>query len=161
MITIAKVAVILFALLIVANGIFQGAVKDAVIEIATSNEKQEMRNTLICLTGLMMYPPVKEVWGINIPIPSFDDVIIAGALTSAILFFLHMINRNLNWKHAVFIFVAIWFTYRMIGWGLITMSGDNCQSVMADMEGTMMGIAAVASLLGLGTIYKIAKTIKG
>ena len=158
---ITKIAIILFALLIVANGIFHGAVKDSVIEIATSDEKQEMRNTLVCLTGLMMYPPVKDVAGINIPIPSFDDVIISGALTSAILFFLHMVNQKLNWKHAVGIFVALWFTYRMTGWILITMSGDNCQSVMADMEDTMIGIATVASLLGLGTIWKVAKTIKG
>ena len=160
MITIAKVAIILFALLIVANGIFQGAVKESVIEIATSDEKQEMRNTFVCLMGLIMYPPVKEVWGINIPIPTFDDVLIAGGVTSAIVWGLHIINQKPDWRYLVGIFVILWLAYRMIGWALITMSGDNCQSVMADMESTMIGIGAVASLLGLGTIYRVAKTIK-
>ena len=157
--SLARSAMIIIGLLVIANGVLSGAVSDAVVEVATSDEKQEMRNTFYCLTGLMMYPPVKEVWGINIPIPSFDDIIIAGALTTTTLFLLHLIKKN-NWKFAVGLFVAFWLSYRMFGLILISFSGDGCQTVMDDMASTMGSIAYVSSILGLGVIYKIAKAVK-
>ena len=157
--TLARSVMIVIGLMVIANGLFSGAVSDAVVDVATSDEKQDMRNTFYCLAGLMMYPPVKEVWGINIPIPSFDDIIIAGALTTTTLFFLHLIKIN-NWKLAVGLFVAFWISYRLIGLMLISFSGDGCQAVMDDMASTMGSIAYVSSILGLGVIYKIAKAVK-
>ena len=157
--SLARSVIIIIGLMVLANGLFDGAVKDAVVEVATSDEKQEMRNTFYCLAGLVMYPPVKEVWGINIPIPSFDDIIIAGALTTTTLFFLHLIKIN-NWKLAIGLFVAFWLSYRMFGLILISFSGDGCQTVMDDMASTMSSIAYVSSILGLAVIYKIAKAIK-
>ena len=157
--SLAKSVMIIIGLLVIANGILGGAVSDAVVEVATSDEKQEMRNTFYCLAGLVLYPPVKEVWGINIPIPSFDDIIIAGALTTTTLFLLHLIKIN-NWKLAVGLFVAFWLSYRMFGLLLISFSGDGCQTVMDDMASTMGSIAYVSSILGLGVIYKIAKAVK-
>ena len=158
--SIARSVMIVIGLMVIANGIFGGAVSDAVVDVATSDEKQEMRNTFYCLAGLMMYPPVKEIWGINVPIPSFDDIIVAGALTSAVLFFLHLIKHDLNWKHAVGLFVIFWLTYRMTGLLLISFSGDGCQTVMDDMASTMGSIAYISSILGLGVIYKVAKAVK-
>ena len=158
--TIARTVMIVIGLMVLANGLFGGAVSDAVMDVATSDEKQEMRNTFYCLAGLMMYPPVKDVWGINIPIPSFDDVVVAGALTSAVLFFLHLIKQDLNWKHAIGLFVAFWLAYRMIGLLLISLSGDGCQTVMEDMASTMSSVAYVSSLLGLRVIYKVMKAVK-
>ena len=158
--TLARSIMIIIGLMVIANGIFSGAVSDAVVDVATSDEKQEMRNTFYCLAGLMMYPPVKEVWGINIPIPSLDDTIVAGALTTTVLFFLHLIKRDLNWKHAVGLFVLFWLAYRLTGLILISFSGDGCQTVMDDMASTMSSVAYISSILGLGVIYKIARAVK-
>lgn len=158
--TLARSIMIIIGLMVIANGVFGGAVSDAVVDVATSDEKQEMRNTFYCLAGLMMYPPVKEVWGINIPIPSLDDIIVAGALTTTVLFFLHLIKHDLNWKHAVGLFVLFWLAYRLTGLILISFSGDGCQTVMDDMASTMSSVAYISSILGLGVIYKIARAVK-
>lgn len=151
---------VVLALLIVANGLLQGAVQEKVVEIITSEEKQEMRNTFYCVAGLMLYPPVKEVWGINIPIPSLDDILITAALTSVILFFTHLINQKLNWKHAVGIFIIIWISIRLMGLLLITISGDDCQSIMDGTASTISSIAVVFSIFGVGSVYKVIKAAK-
>jgi hypothetical protein len=153
--------VILLVMLIVANGIMDGAVSDGVNELMTSDEKADMRNSLYCVAGLMIYPPTKEVFGITVPMPSFDDLVISAAIASAILFVLHMVNVKMNWKRALLLYTIVWFLFKMSGYALIKMSGTGCETAMVDMADAMSGFYTATSLIGLGALYKIIKATKG
>ena len=162
MTSVMQFALIIAALLIVVNGAMDGAVSEGIGDFMFSDEKEEMRNSAYCMAGLMIYPPTVDVWGIAVPVPSLDDIIIAGAITGAILFFLSLIKKaSPGWKGAILLFVTVWFLFKMLGWVLIQMSGSDCQEVLADMANYMDGLYTVAGLLGIGAIYKVWRASRG
>jgi hypothetical protein len=155
--SLVQVVIIIAALLIVANGMLDGAVEEGLKDIATNEEKQELRNSLTCTAGLLMYPPVKNVWGVDVPIPSFDDLLFSFVITGVILFLMNLINLHQTWKAAVIIFVVVWFAFRLTGLLLIKTSGVGCEDAMQDMAGLLDGMYTLSALLGLGILYKVIK----
>lgn len=162
MASIMQFALIIIAMLIVVNGVMDGAVTDGINDFMFSDEKEDMRNSAYCVAGLMIYPPTTEILGITVPVPSFDDIIIAGALTGAILFILSLIKQaSPGWRGAILLFVVIWFLFKMFGWVLIQLSGSDCQEVLTDMAGYMDGLYSVMALAGMGALYKVWRASRG
>lgn len=162
MTSIMQFALIIAALLIIVNGAMDGAVSEGINDFMFSDEKEDMRNSAYCVAGLMIYPPTFEFLGITWPAPSFDDIIIAGAITGAILFILSLIKQaSPGWKGAILLFVVVWFLFKMLGWVLIQISGSDCQEVLNDMASYMDGLYTVAGILGLGALYKVWRASRG
>ena len=103
------VVLILTALLVAVNGFTGGAVEEGAHDIAFSEERQDMRNTLTCLAGIMMYTPVREI---SYPMPSIFDIILSGVLTFGALVLLKKVNIEYKWMHGALIFVGIWVLLR-------------------------------------------------
>ena len=162
MASIMQFALIIAMLLVIVNGAMDGAVQDGINDFMFSDEKADMRNSAYCVVGLMIYPPTYEFLGVTFPAPSFDDIIIAGAITGAILFILSLIKQaSPGWKGAILIFVVVWFLFKMFGWVLIQLSGSDCQAALSDMAGYMDGLYSVAGLLGLSALYKVWRASRG
>lgn len=162
MASIMQFALIIAMLLVIVNGAMDGAVEDGINDFMFSDEKADMRNSAYCMAGLMIYPPTTEIFGVTFPAPSFDDIIIAGAITGVILFILSLIKRaSPGWKGAILIFVVVWFLFKMFGWVLIQLSGSDCQATLSDMAGYMDGLYSVMALAGMGALYKVVRASRG
>jgi len=146
--------------LVLLNGAYDGAVSESITDIATSDEKQDMRNSIYCMTGLLLWPPSTTFLGVPIPIPSFDDLIIAAVITGFILVVLNLINTQHTWKQSLLLYVAVWVTLKYTGLFFIKFSGPSCELMLADMAGLLSGVYTVSAALGLGALYKVIKVVK-
>lgn len=158
--TLGSIGIVIL-MLIALNGIMGGAISDATHDLATSDEKEDMRNSLYCVIGINLWTPTTEIWGVDFPIPSYEDMLISGIITLSILFILDLVNTAHTWKHSILLFVVIWFSVKLTGLFLIKMSGADCELILADMAGAFSGVYAVGALLGVGIFVKAIRAAKG
>ena len=161
MVSIIQSIIVIAVGLVLLNGVYDGAVSESITDIATSDEKQEMRSSLYCVTGLLLWPPSTYIFGIPIPIPSFDDLLIAAVITGFILVVLNLINTQHTWKQSLLLYVVVWVTLKYMGLFLIKVSGPSCELMLADMAGLLSGVYTLSAALGLGALYKVVKVVRG
>jgi hypothetical protein len=110
--------------------------------------------------GLLIYTPVREVYGLQLPCPSFGDLTLTGVITSGIIFLLHITGHTQGWKKVIRIFVIVWILFKLLGLFLIHISGDSCMLRLNDSAGIYNEIYQLFALLGCGVIYRIARLAK-
>lgn len=148
--------------LIVINGLLSGAVVDAFTDFATNEEKEQARIDLMCGGGYLLYMPVVDWHGIDIPIPNYTNVIIA-ALISLSLVMLIRISTGVDWrfKYSIGLFILVWFVIKIIGLILMKIAGAGCEVWAQEMVAQTSGIYSVAalggSLWGLKIIWGMRK----
>lgn len=156
-----KVGLIIIGLLLVfSNAVLDGAVFDSFKSIAVDDDKEPQRKSLLCLYGLLVWPPATEVYGMTVPIPSFDDVLIAFGLASAILFFLHLIQYKIDWKHGIALYVVVWFLLKYSGYLAIQAAGPGCIEAMEAIQGVADGLYTVGAIMGVGVLGKLLFKLK-
>ena len=155
--SLKQVAIALIALLIITNALLSGAVVDALTELATSPEKEAMRNSIQCIAGLQIYSPTKEILGIQVPMPSFTDVTIAAGITGLFLFILHLVKGSPGWKGSLLVFITIWVLFKLAGWLLIITSGEGCIAAMNEPAAKLAGLYTVSALFGSWGVYKVIR----
>ena len=158
--SIKQSAIIIIGLLIITNALLSGAVVDALTELATSPEKEAMRNSIQCIAGLQIYSPTKEILGIQVPMPSFTDVTIAAGITGLFLFILHLVKGSPGWKGSLLVFITIWVLFKLAGWLLIITSGEGCIAAMNEPAAKLAGLYTVSALFGSWGVYKVIRISK-
>lgn len=158
--SLKQVAIALIALLIITNALLSGAVVEALTELATSPEKETMRNSIQCIAGLQIYSPTKEILGIQVPMPSFTDVTIAAGITGLFLFILHLVKGSPGWKGSLLVFITIWVLFKLAGWLLIITSGEGCIAAMNEPAAKLAGLYTVSALFGSWGVYKVIRISK-
>ena len=151
-----------FVSLIVINGLLSGAVVDAFTDFSTAEEKEQARIDLMCGSGYLLFMPTENWYGIEVPIPSYTNVIIA-ALISLSLVMLIRIATGIDWrfKYSIGLFIFVWFAIKIIGFMLMKTAGADCEVWAQDMVSQTEGIYSVAalggSLWGLKIIWGLRK----
>ena len=151
-----KSALYFVAILVLLNGMTGGTVLDSTLSTLTSEDKAAFRSEIYCILGLLIYTPVREVWGFQLPCPSFGDLTLSAAITSVLIFMLHITGHTQGWKRVLEIFVVVWILFKIFGLFLIYYSGDTCIIRLTDSAGIYNGIYQLFALLGFGVIYRIA-----
>ena len=152
--------VIIGLLLVFSNAFLDGAVSDSVLSIAFDEEKAPQRQSIICLYGLMIWPPVSEIWGLTVPMPSLDDILISAGIASGILFFLQLIQKKIDWKHALALYGLVWVLLKYSGYLAIQAAGPECVQCMEDISALADGMYAVFGVLGVAALAKIVIKLK-
>jgi hypothetical protein len=121
-----KSALYLPGILILLNGMTDGTILQNTVNTLTSEDKAVFRSEIYCILGLLIYSPVRDVWGLHIPCPSFWDLSISTAITTAIIWLLHITGHTQGWKRVLEILVIVWILFKIFGLFLIFYSGDTC-----------------------------------
>ena len=148
--------------LIVINGLLGGSVVDAIGTFATNDEKAQARLDLMCGAGYLMFTPTTEVWGFDIPSPSYTNVILAALLSLSMVMIIR-IATAIEWsfKYSIILFIVVWFAIKIIGYLLMYSAGDYCTAWAEDMVKQTGGFYDVAALggaaYGLRLIWNLRK----
>ena len=132
---------------------------DNTVETLTSEESAALRAEIYCIAGLLIYTPVKEVCGLQVPWPSFSDLALATSTTSILLFILHVTGHTQGWKRSALIFTGIWLVLKLFGSALIHLSGDSCVACLNESIGLFDGLYQLTALLGCGT-RRVIKSLR-
>ena len=153
---VTQVIGFIFISLIVINGILGGSVVDAVGTFTTAEEKEQARLDLSCGLGYMMYKPVQDVGGINIPMPSYTNVFIAAAIALSIILIIR-ITTGIDWefKYSIIVFVLTWIGIKVLGYTLMMYAGNDCTTWADEMFNKTSGIYDVAAAGGSLYFLKI------
>lgn len=142
--------------LIVINGLLGGGVVDAIGTFATDAEKEQARLDIMCGAGYLLYTPTTEIWGFDVPSPSYTNVILAALISlSAILVIRIATGIDWKFKHSIILFVAVWFAIKILGYLLMVAAGDYCVAWAEDMVEQTGGFYDVAALGGAAWGLKI------
>lgn len=148
--------------LIVINGLLGGGVVDAIGTFATDEEKSEARADIICGTGYLLWTPVTNFYGIDIPTISYSNVIVA-ALVALSLILILRITTGIKWKfmYSIYIFIAAWVGIKLLGFVLLQVSGPECilwaESTVEQTSGFYDVAAAGGALYGLKMVWGMRK----
>lgn len=138
-----------FVSLIVINGLLGGGVLDAIGTFATDEEKEQARADIMCGTGYLMYTPTADFYGLEIPAPSYTNVVVAALIALSLILILR-IATGIDWKfkYSIFIFLGVWIAIKLIGFILLQMSGPGCVVWAQGMVEQTSGFYDVAALGG-------------
>ncbi|HET8689656.1 MAG TPA: hypothetical protein VFM18_23870, partial [Methanosarcina sp.] len=64
---------------------------------------------------LLIYTPVRDLWGFQVPCPSFSDITLSAAFASVIIFLMHITGHTQGWKRVLEIFVIVWILFKVFG----------------------------------------------
>ena len=151
-----------FVSLIVINGLLGGGVWDAIGTFATEAEKEEARADIKCGTGYLLYMPVTDFHGIEIPTPSYSNVIVAALIALSIIMVMR-ITTGIKWKfmYSLYIFIGTWVLIKIIGFILIQTSSPECVTWAAEVVEQTSGFyeiaAAGGALWGLKILWGLRK----
>ena len=143
--------------LVIINGLLAGAVVDAVGTFATEEESAQARTDLSCGVGYMLYKPVTDIGGINVPMPSYTNVFIAASLTLGIIVFIKVATAiKWNFKKSLIAFVLVWISIKVLGYALMMYGGNECITWAESMFDKTGGFYDVAAAGGSLYFLKIA-----
>ena len=142
--------------LIILNGITTGLVWDSIDHFATAEEKAVARADLRCLSGYLMYMPTTDVYGLEIPVPSYANVILAIMATYILIMLIEIPSRfDFSPLHSVALFVIVWIVIKAIGFYYINTSTDNCMVWATDSAEKASGIYLASG--GLAGAYAVIR----
>lgn len=145
-----------FVSLIVINGLLGGSVVDAIGTFATNDEKAQARLDLMCAAGYLMWTPTTDVYGFDIPSPSYTNVILAALISlSAILVIRIATGFDWKFKYSIVLFIFVWFAIKILGYILMYSAGDYCVAWAEEMVEQTGGFYDVAALGGAAWGLKI------
>lgn len=142
--------------LIVINGLLGGGVVDAIGTFATDDEKEQARLDLMCGAGYLMWTPTTDIYGFDIPSPSYTNVILAALITLSMVLVIR-IATAIDWsfKYSIILFIVVWFAIKIIGYLLMYSAGDYCTAWAVEMVEQTGGFYDVAALGGAAWGLKI------
>ncbi len=112
-----------------------GTILENTVNTFTSQDKAVFRSEIYCVLGLLIYTPVRDVWEFDVPCPSLSDLTLAGAITTIIIWLLHITGNTQGWKGVLEIYVVVWILFKLFGLFLIYYSGDTCVTHLNDAKG--------------------------
>ena len=148
--------------LIIVNGLTHGAVWDSIDYFATAEEKAEARADLKCLSGYLMYMPTTDVYGVDVPAPSYANVILAIMATFILIMLIEIPSRfDFSPVQSVILFVIVWVVIKVIGFYYIMTSTDNCMVWATESGEKVSGIylagGGAAGLYAVIRLYMFKK----
>lgn len=152
----------IFVSLIVINGLTGGSVTNAIGTFATDDEKEQARADIICGTGYLLWTPVTDFHGIDIPTPSYSNVLVAALVTLSIILILR-ITTGIKWKfmYSIYIFIATWIGIKLLGFLMLQMSAPECmvwaESTVEQTSGFYEVAAFGGSVYGLKILWGLRK----
>lgn len=152
----------IFVSLIVINGMLGGGVWDAIGTFATDEEKEQARLDIMCGTGFLMWTPTADVWGLDVPVPSYSNVIVA-ALIALSLILIIRVTTGIDWKfkYSIITFFTVWVLIKIFGYALMLASGQECMVWAEEMVVTTSGFydvaAAGGALWGLKIVWGLRR----
>lgn len=152
----------IFVSLIVINGLLGGGVVEAIGTFATEEETAQARLDLSCGLGYMMYKPVTDFHGINVPMPSYANVAIASLLALCIILIIR-VTTGIAWKfkYSLLMFLASWIMIKVAGAALMAYAGNDCMTWAEEAFASTSGfyeIAAAGGILwGIKTVWGFRK----
>jgi len=136
----------LITALIIANVAAGGYVFAKISEMMVSPEAEPLREAAICTVGVIILPPVVQVFGIWIFLPAISDVVLALAVTLIIVTILRIVGFKLTPWHTLGLGIAFWFGIKIFALFLVWWAGDACMSfVFNDANRIMNPLAMVGS----------------
>jgi len=148
--------------LVVINGLIGGGVVDAIGTFATDEEKEQARLDLMCGLGYLLFTPATDVYGVDVPSPSYTNVIIAALITLSAIMIVR-ITTSVKWsfKYTIYMFVGVWIGIKVLGFILMQMSGPDCVAwaeMNIDKTSGFYEIAAIGgSLWGVRLLWNLRK----
>ena len=135
--------------LIIINGMIGGGVVDAIGLFATEEETAKARADIICGAGYLMYSPTTDVYGVNVPAPSYSNVIVAAFISMAIIMFIR-ITSGIQWKflYSLYLFVGVWIGIKILGYLMLLASGETCVVWAEEMVSGTSGFYDIAAIGG-------------
>lgn len=152
----------IFVSLIVINGLLGGGVADAIGTFATDEEKEQARADIICGTGYLLWTPVTDFHGVDIPTPSYSNVLVAALVALSIILILR-ITTGIDWKfmYSIYIFIGVWIGIKLLGFIMLQMSGPECMAWAETTVEKTSGFYDVAAfgggLYGLKILWGLRK----
>jgi len=95
-------------------------------------------NALKCPLGIMLYTPLVNFQGNNIPIPSLDDLLITLFIFTIVFWFLKFFKIHLNLKKKILLFVVLWILIKILAWYFIISSLDCIKILKVEEETTKL-----------------------
>ena len=142
--------------LIILNGITGGLVWDSINHFATAEEKEVARTDLKCLSGYLMYMPTTDVWGLEIPVPSYANVILAIMATFILIMLIEIPSRfDFSPVQSVVLFVIVWVVIKATGLYFINTSTDSCMVWATESAEKASGIYLASG--GLAGAYAVIR----
>jgi len=120
-----QIALVFIFLLFAANMITGGDVWNEIL----SSRQENLTKVAACAVGTYFYPPIINLWGINVPFPEASDLMI-GAIISMILYYIFRDSLDLKFYHGILLLIGILAIMKLIAFWLVLYAGAECYSFM-------------------------------
>jgi len=133
------------------NVVTHGYVYSQITQLVGSAETENIKRATICLTGIILLPPVipipffgREIW---LFVPALSDILAAAFFAMIILAALKLFSVKYTPLHAVLLCIGIWFSVKLFALFLVWISGPQCMSLLLYEQQTFMAAYAVGSVI--------------
>ena len=134
--------ILLLFVLVSLNVLTGGYLEEKIMESLFSGQGNILIANSLCLVGVLLYNPVHNIGGYDLPMPTAVNVMVSLLLTTLIVYFMDL-RYTLLWKDYLVIFLASWVFVKMVAFALIRNSVAGCESYIGNGIGLFDMISVV------------------
>lgn len=150
--TLRNIIIAVTIVLAAIDQVFKGVVSTALVDIWENNSV--LVGDITCRIGYMIFSPTTDLYGYNVPSPSYVNVFAAFILAT---FFIIVIEKWSPWpqlpfRYKILLLLGIWIGIKALAYSMM-LSVEGCTTWAEEKYGTTNSLYNAGSVLGSVWIF--------